>query len=230
MEGCSHKQVQTDRIFRAGETEKLNNKTRHKICIKRAQEHNNGADASINTKRERFFFSYSLSLSISCLRHPSTPPPTIQNWCTPCPTDSAVHQWEIYILACETPPCLHPNLDEIQSSVRQSGGEECVCAACAFVNLAPASSTDIKMYNIWRAEQEGGLWTRCCSAVGILFIDLLSCAKSMCRRSLKQRGSDYCSAGYVHLVLLMCDGTICWVHSVCGAERFFFPAYGITGL
>lgn len=27
--------------------------------------------------------------------------------------------------------------------------------------------------------------------------------------------------GYVHLVLLMCDRTICWVHSVCGAEHFF---------
>lgn len=85
MEGCSHKQVQTDRIFRAGETEKLNNKTRHKICIKRAQEHNNGADASINTKRERFFFSYSLSLSISCLRHPSTPPPPSKTDAHPVP-------------------------------------------------------------------------------------------------------------------------------------------------
>lgn len=58
MEGCSHKQVQTDRIFRAGETEKLNNKTRHKICIKRAQEHNGGADASINTKGELNVFCF----------------------------------------------------------------------------------------------------------------------------------------------------------------------------
>lgn len=58
MEGCLHKQVQTDQIFHAGETEKLNNKTRHKICIKRAQEHNNGAETSINTKGELnvFFF------------------------------------------------------------------------------------------------------------------------------------------------------------------------------
>lgn len=60
-----------------------------------------------------------------------------------------------------------------------------------------------------------------CSVVGILFINLLSYAKSICSRPFKQRGSDYCSAGYVHLVLLMCDRTICWVHSVCGAEHFF---------
>lgn len=74
MEGCSHKQVQTDRIFHAGETEKLNNKARHKICIKRAQEHNNGVDASINTKGERFFFTI-LTLTFHFLFTPSLHPP-----------------------------------------------------------------------------------------------------------------------------------------------------------
>lgn len=162
----------------AGETEKLNNKTRHKICIKRAQEHNNGAEASINTtqKLNVFFFFHTHS------HFPFLVPPPIQNWCTPCPTDSAVHQREIYILACETPPRLHPNL-EIQSSVRQSGGEECVCAVCAFVNHTLASSTDTKTYNIWASR--AGRWT----------LDVL-------------RYSLFCGGDFIHQLVELCTAAI----------------------
>lgn len=60
---------------------------------------------------------------------------------------------------------------------------ERVRAACELVNLAPAPSTDIKMYNIRPAEQEGGAFNALRNSLflvvyplWILFIGFMNCA------------------------------------------------------
>lgn len=90
---------------------------------------------------------FSLPLT-SCLSAPKPLPRPLELWCSACPADddnsAAVHTHTHT-----------PNL-KTHSSVELFGLGERVRAACELVNLAPAPSTDIKMYNIRPAEREGG--------------------------------------------------------------------------
>lgn len=90
---------------------------------------------------------FSLPLT-SCLSAPKLLPRPLELWCSARPADddnsAAVHTHTHT-----------PNLTT-HSSVELFGLGERVRAACELVNLAPAPSTDIKMYNIRPAERKGG--------------------------------------------------------------------------